>query len=428
MDVQVFKFGGSSIKDVSRIKNIKEIIKGHRQDKLVIVISAMGKTTNALEQVYHSYLINEEQGLKELDKLMEEHLVVAEGLDLDRSKLEKKMTKYIIENLSQAAAVEDKDAIYDQIISLGELFSTTLVKAYLDAKDLQVKWLDVRAVIRTDENHREGKVDLTNSSNRIKKKLKKYFTEADVVVTQGFLGKTESGMTTTLGREGSDYTAAIFAYALDVDELTIWKDVPGILTADPRRFNNVELLENLSYKEAIEMTYYGAKVIHPKTIQPIQKKNIQLKVRSFLDTDNQGTLISDKGRLNYPPIVVIQDEVILLQIATKDFSFIAEDHMRIIFDQLAKHKVKTSVMKNSAISFTLCINHLSTEKLEAFLASLGQELSVEVLTDLQLITVRHFQESLVQSLTDNKVVLFEESAKDTIQLVVKPALQLSEKN
>ena len=287
--------------------------------------------------------------------------------------------------------------------------------------------MDVRKVLKTDNTYREGIVDFKKTSRLVSKKIKSLSSEADLIVTQGFLGGAANGSTTTLGREGSDYTAAILAYALDVEELTIWKDVQGILTADPRRFDNVELLEKLSYREAVEMTYYGAQVIHPKTIQPIQNKRIQLNVRSFVDTSQGGTTIADYGMLNYPPIVVIQDDVILIQITSNDFSFISENHLGFIFEQLSKHQIKLCAMRNSAVSFTLCVRLISDATFEAFIKSIGKQFSVEITRGLQLMTIRHFTKNLITSLTQNKVLMFEERLKDTVQLVLKDALELKEK-
>jgi len=425
--LKVFKFGGSSVKNAERIDLISNIILNRSCDQLVVVISAMGKTTNELELVYNKYLKDSEAGLQALDTIIEKHVALAKELGLDEFKISKALETFAVENISHVAATKNSAQIYDSIISLGELFSTTIIVDYLKSLGLSTKWMDVRHVMATDKTHRSAKVNLSLTSNKISKKTKKYFQSAQVIVTQGFIGKAEDDMTTTLGREGSDYTAAIFAYALDVTELTIWKDVRGILTADPRRFENVELLEKLSYREAIEMTYYGAKVIHPKTIQPIQNKRIKLNVRSFLNADEPGTLISDPGMLSYPPIVVVQDDVILLQIVSKDFSFIAEEHLSYIFDSMTKFNIKSSVMRNSAVSFTLAINYLDDKTLRQFIETLGKEFSVEIYKDLQLITIRHFIPSILESMTKNKVVLFEETLKDTIQLVVRPAKELKVK-
>ncbi len=425
--MKVFKFGGSSVKDAASMSNIKDIISQYASAKLVVVISAMGKTTNRLESIFKTYLHNEEAGLDALDSLISDHEKVCEELGLDADKVGREMRALMIDNLSQVATTNNGSAIYDQIISIGELCSTKIMAEYLSSSGIPSKWMDVRNVILTDKNYREGKVDFAITKNKIHKKVKKYLLDTDVIITQGFIGRSTEGLTTTLGREGSDYTASIFAYSLDVEELTIWKDVPGILTADPRRFENVELLDKLSYREAIEMTYYGAKVIHPKTIQPIQKKNIRLNVRSFEDTSLAGTTIAANGLPSYPPIIVIQDKVILIQITSNDFSFIAENHMAVIYNRMSELQIKSSVNRNSAISFTLCISHVEDGLLDKFLKSLDDGFSTEVYKDLQLISVRHFLPGTVESLTKDKLVLFEETLDDTIQLVVRPVLQPVEK-
>ncbi|NNE26535.1 MAG: aspartate kinase [Saprospiraceae bacterium] len=425
---KVFKFGGSSVKDAEHIKNVKSILEKYGNDKIVMVVSAMGKTTNALESVIDR--MDDEHTLnRSIKGLIEDHLSIAKELDIDTN-----IYRLKLENLVQNAedtinnhTSPSADFIYDQVVSLGELFSTSLIELYLNKNGLSAAWLDVRTVLKTDNDYRRAKVHFQRTNAEVNKCIPQIFESSDIIVTQGFIGESDEGYTTTLGREGSDYTAAIFAYCLDAEEVTIWKDVPGILTADPKRFENVEKIERMSYREAIEMTYYGAKVIHPKTIQPIQNKGIQLIVNSYLKPDKTGTIISDKGLLNYPPIVVIEDDVILMQISSKDFSFIQEDHLSHIFRRLKESNIALLAMRNSAISFTLCIKHPGDQKLDQFIELLGPQFGSDIFKGLQLLTVRHFQESLIQSLTEKKIVLFEEILKDTIRLAVKPALELKEK-
>lgn len=417
--IKVFKFGGSSVRDAEQIKQRAELMRTFLGHKALIVISAMGKTTNKLEEVHQDYISNKENGLNALDVIMSEHTQVAEELGLDEYYIAQKLQALVIENLSRIEGEDDKDLIYDQIISLGELFSTTIISEYLLAQDLSAKWMDVRNIIVTDDNYRDAKVDLELSKGKITKKIRRYTQKAQLIITQGYIGRNSQGYTTTLGREGSDYTAAIFAYALNVPELIIWKDVPGILTADPSRFDDASLLEQLSYREAIEMTYFGAKVIHPKTIQPLQNKQIRLQVRSYIDVEKSGTVISDEGMEQYPPIVVIQDNVILLRVMSTDFAFISEQHLSIIFGKMSEYKVQLCVMRNAAISFTLCINEMTPSRLKDFLRSLSDSFSVETTRDLQLITVRHFKNAIVQSLVKDKEILFEETLSNTVQMVVK---------
>ncbi len=421
MNLKVFKFGGASIANLERIENLKNLLQRTTDHKVVTVISAMGKTTNRLESVFQALMKNKSNGIKQLDEVVTEHLLVASELGLKKAVVKRKLDKLVAEQLS----LFDKDHLlrsYDQIISLGELFSTTLVNEYLKSSGMRSKWLDVRTVMVTDETYGEAKVHLKKFVQAARKQVKKISKDSQFIITQGFLGRNAKKFTTTLGREGSDYTAALFAYALEVEELTIWKDVEGILSADPSKFSNVEKINKLAYREAIEMTYYGAKVIHPKTIQPIQNKGIKLTVRSFLKPKTKGTLISDKAQASYPPIVVLQDDVHLMEIVRNDFSFIAEDHLSHIFSELNKNRIKACVMRNSAISFNICVTNVTKSKFKSFIKALGSDFQVDVTHDLQLITVRHYQENLVRNLIKNKTVLFEEKLDDTIQLVVKPSL------
>lgn len=432
MELKVFKFGGASIADHELIKNVSTIIKSFRDNRIVVIISAMGKVTNALEKVCGQYIeAKKKRPLRDLmQTIIDKHLIEANHLDMNKDILSSKYEDFIAESQKALEGIDlaYEASIYDQIVPLGELFSTTLVEAYLKQIGLNSHWLDVRKHLTTDNNYKDARVDYSQSVTSMRDITLELFSTSDYIITQGFIASSPSGNTTTLGREGSDYTAALFAYALDASELTIWKDVPGILTADPRRFENVELLPMLSYAEAIEMTYYGASVIHPKTIRPIQNKSIKLNVRSYINTNEQGTSISDQGLPSYPPIVVVQDNRMLLQITTKDFTFIAENHLSLIFKTLDEYRIKMSVMRNSAISFTLVIANPGKVKLQKFLDALGDNFSFNMYENLQLITIRYAQKPLIESLTRNKVILFEERMKSTIQLVVRPALELKEKN
>ena len=426
---KVFKFGGASVKDADHIRNVKSILDKYGNDKILMVVSAMGKTTNALEVV----LSKMDSGASLVDLMVEiidSHLDTAKALNVDVSEYKAHLEGLVLKAKTNIDTANNpsNDFIYDQVVSLGEMFSTRLIEMYFNLNGIDTHWLDVRNVLKTDNDYRRAKVHFTKTNSEVNNSLPSHFESNDVIVTQGFIGESDEGFTTTLGREGSDYTAAIFAYCLDAEEVTIWKDVPGILTADPKRFDNVEKIERMSYREAIEMTYYGAKVIHPKTIQPIQNKGIRLNVNSYLKPEKTGTIISDKGLLNYPPIVVIEDDVILIQIASKDFSFIQEDHLSHIFRQLNESNIALLAMRNSAISFTLCIKHPGEEALRNFIESLGPQFGSDIFKGLQLLTIRHFQESLIKTLTERKIVLFEEVLKDTIRLAVKPSLELKEKS
>ena len=430
MDLKVFKFGGASVKDAAHIYNVAGILEKYKNSKICIVVSAMGKSTNALEQIFHAY-INE--GLDVFKEMMldiiDYHLAEAEKLHIPVDRLQGEYDALVNECIRAIESIDKakKSAIYDQIVSLGELMSSKLLTFYLQQKGLRSFWLDVREIIVTDQRHQEGRVDFIVTQENVNSKVSPLFEENDVLITQGFIGAEPGGLTTTLGREGSDYSAAILAFCLNVEALTIWKDVPGVLTADPRRFENVEKLDRMSYNEAIEMTYYGAQVIHPKTIRPLQNKSIKLHVKSYIDPEGEGTVIAHDGLLNYPPLVVIQDDMLLMHVSSKDFSFIAENHLSQIFKVLNDNRIKLGTMRNSAISFTICVKNPGKEKMNKLIEDLGESFTLDVYHNLQLMTVRYFNKQLIENLTRNKVVLFEERMKYTIQMVVRPSLELIEK-
>jgi len=430
MNLKVFKFGGASVKDADHIRHLNKILEKYPDDKLLVVVSAMGKTTNALEEIYNQLYTTDNTLEELLVPVIDHHLAVAKNLEINTDILAQKYAVLVdeTENNLTTENLRNKDLVYDQIVSLGELFSTHLIALFLQRERNDVHWLDVRNVLATDRRFRNGKISFSTSQQNVDKHVKPVFDQNSICITQGFIASSQDGLTTTLGREGSDYTAALFAYFLDVEDLSIWKDVPGILTADPKRFENVEKIDKMSYREAIEMTYYGAKVIHPKTIQPIQNKGISLNVNSFKKPDVTGTVISSKGMLSYPPIVVIQDDVALIQISSRDFSFIQEDHLSTIFHMLDEQKIKLLTMRNSAISFTISIKYPGKEKLDKFSKGLQDDFTIESFEGLQLITIRHFTESLIEELTADKLILFEEIHKDTVQMVVRPTLQLTLKS
>ena len=314
---------------------------------------------------------------------------------------------------------DNYDYMYDQMICVGELASSQIVNAYLNKSGMPTSWVDARDIIITDNIYREGWVQWTETHARAHKAIPPLLEKTNFVLSQGFIGSTTENFTTTLGREGSDYTAAIFSYCMDADSMTIWKDVPGVLTADPRIFDNVSKLERLSYKEAIEMTYYGAKVIHPKTIKPLQNKSIPLFVKSFVDPAGSGTYISDEVGDTYPPMVAVEDKQALLQISTRDFSFVAEHHMQYLFNVIADLRIQVNMMQNSAISFSLCVNDID-DRVERFEQQIQENFKMIIDRDLELITVRHPQDNVLSNLKRGKIVLLEERIKDkTVQMVVK---------
>lgn len=427
----VHKFGGASMKDAPAIINVGQIIERFQQEKTIIVISATGKTTNALEEVVQIFFHNKEQALTILDDIATMHQTIIRDLHLQKD-------AYLIDLDSQLSRVRsfictqenDRDAfdfIYDQIVSLGELMSSLILSSYLtQKKKSNLMWQDAREIIRTNSTFREGRINWNETSWLFQKTVKPALQNHHFIITQGFIGSDDQHRTTTLGREGSDYTAAICSFCLDARYMAIWKDVPGVLTADPRLFDNVSLLDRLSYLEAIEMTYYGAKVIHPKTIKPLQNKNIPLYVKSFEDPDSPGTLISGTPDQEYPPVIVVEKNQRMLRISTKDLSFVAEHHLSRIFTLFDKHRIKVNLMRNTAISFTVCITD-RPNRIGRFLDEIQKEFEIEDDRDLELITIRHYQEPVVDQMKNGKIVLFEERIPKTVQLVLKPVPVLRRK-
>ncbi|MFN8318339.1 MAG: aspartate kinase [Saprospiraceae bacterium] len=418
--MNVFKFGGASVKDATGIRNVCNIMQYFTGDKIAVVVSATGKTTNALEEVVKSYFARDGQAQQKLDLVKENHASIVDTLQLAGKDVEKDINDLFVEIdwILEESPHDAYDYIYDQVVSIGELVSSRILYHAMVAAGIKAAWLDIRGVLYTDEIHREAKVIWQLSTEKIAHAMSDLMKTCDVVVTQGFIGSTQENHTTTLGREGSDYTAAILSYCCQAKAMHIWKDVPGVLTADPRKFNHVTKIEKLSYKEAIEMTYYGAKVIHPKTIKPLQNKNIPLYVRPFDDPSSTGTKISSEGEVYYPPIVVVEEDQALISISVKDFSFVAEQHLSNIFGILSDLRIKVNMMRNTAISFTLCVNN-HAEKLKLFADKLADEFVVSFDVGMEMITIRHFTKEVIQEMKRSKITMFEDRLQDTIQLVVK---------
>ncbi|MCB0569527.1 MAG: aspartate kinase [Phaeodactylibacter sp.] len=419
--VRVFKFGGASLKDPEAIKNVANILWPYKNEKLVIVVSAMGKATNALETVVEAHAARNGKAFDILNGIKNQHYQIMDSLfDKDDEVYALVNDAFVeVEWVLEEEPHENYDYMYDQIVCIGEVVSSKIVHAYLNKTGLASQWLDARDVILTDDIFREGWVQWDETVERAEAKALPMLDLPGFIITQGFIGSTTENFTTTLGREGSDYTAAIFSYCLDAQDMTIWKDVPGVLTADPRVFENVVKLDRLSYKEAIEMTYYGAKVIHPKTIKPLQNKSIPLYVKSFVNPDGEGTLISDEVDDTYPPMVAVESNQVLLQISTRDFSFVAEHHISYLFNIIAEFRLQVNMMQNSAISFSLCINDVD-DKADRFAQRINDKFKVMLDRGLELITVRHYQDELLNNLRRGKIVLLEERIRDaTVQMVVK---------
>lgn len=423
--MKVFKLGGASVKDAESVQNVVSILKQFADEETVVVISAMGKTTNALEKVVDAYFDPKQNPETHLNTVRSQHFELMKQLfePTDEVFASVNDTFVEIEWVLEDDPQEQYDYIYDQIVSVGELVSTKIVTAYLNKSEIPAQWLDVRDIIQTDNTHRDAKVNWDVTEERMNE-IVPGLAKKGLVITQGFIGSTTENFTTTLGREGSDFTAAIFAYCLNAKSMSIWKDVPGILTADPRLFKNVTKIDRLSYREAIEMTYYGAKVIHPKTIKPLQNKNITLYVKSFVDPEGSGTIISANLESYYPPVIVVEKNQALLHISTRNFSFVAEDNLSNIFLALAKNRIKVNMMQNTAISFSVCIDN-KPRRIKGLLEDLNTDFKVVKDDNLELITVRHYKTEVIDSLKKGKMVILEERIRNNAQMVVKdiPAIE-----
>ena len=419
---KVFKFGGASLRDATAIRHVGTILQTFAGQKLVIVVSAMGKTTNALEEVANSYWQGDPEAAKE--KLSAIHASATEIMDELFSGVPEELTAAVNDLfVSVEWALEEEpnaeyDYDYDQIVSLGELVSSRIVAAYLQRIGLPTHWVDARDIIQTDNTYREGWVKWPETVARADELLPGLLAERNFVLTQGFIGNTSENYTTTLGREGSDYSAAIFSFCLDAESMSIWKDVPGVLTADPRLFEHVTKIDRLSYREAIEMTYYGAKVIHPKTIKPLQNKSIPLYVRSFIEPDAPGTLVTDDAGEAYPPMVAVEKDQALINISTRDFSFVAEHHIKELFGHITTTRLQVNMMQNTAISFNVVVNDID-DRVERFCTLVNDQFKTTVDRDLELITVRHYTTEVVESLRRGKVNMLEGRLPLTLQMVVK---------
>ncbi len=419
--MQVFKFGGASVKDAQAIRNVAGIISMTQHRPLAIVISAMGKTTNALEDLIRMHYNQPDNLPAMVEKLKQYHEAIAvELLQGHEQGLLNDLHDVWVELgwILEEDPHPDYNYHYDQIIVFGEIVSTKIVSAYLTHQGITHQWLDARSFIKTDSGYREARVQWDSTQEAVNSMVKKALDKDGIIITQGFIGSTPYNESTTLGREGSDYTAAILAYTLDAESVTIWKDVPGIMTGDPKRFEKVIRLEEISYHEAIEMTYYGAKVIHPKTIKPLQNKNIPLFVRPFDQPTLYGTKISSSDSPFLPPIVVVESDQVLLQISTKDFSFVAEEHISEIFDHIASHRIKVNMMRNTAVSFLVCVKN-EIDKLENLSRDLENSFHITTLEDLDLITIRHANQGVLDQVRKGKEIILEEQFGDTNQLVVK---------
>ena len=411
--MKIFKFGGASVKDADSVKNVLRVLSIQGFERCLIVVSAMGKTTNALERVVEFYF-NKSNYQQEIAKIKEEHIQIAKGLFDENHHVFSEIKLFFddIESFLRRNKSPNYNFVYDQVVTCGEMISSKILSVYLSDNEVSNQWLDARDFIKTDTNYREGVVNWEDTEKNTSQiyKTKTY-------VTQGFIGSDENNFTVSLGREGSDYSAAIFAYCLDGKDMTIWKDVPGVMTGDPRKFENVELLSNISYEEAIEMAYYGASVIHPKTLQPLKQKSIPFFVKSFINPEKAGTKIGISTENQLLESYILKENQVLMRISTRDFSFIAEDHISFIFRELAKRNIKVSLMQNSAISLALCLEDKfnNVDELEA---ELEQDFNTEIVKNVSLFTIRNARLENLDKLYEGKNVLLEQITKTTVQMII----------
>ena len=416
--MRIFKFGGASVRDAAGIRNVYEVLQTAGHDDVLLVVSAMGKTTNAMEAVVNNYMQKSPSLQASVQEVKKYHNEILLDLFDDEShpvfaavnEWFQEMDRFFRLNKSP-----NYNFVYDQLVSLGEMISTTILSHYMNHRGIKTLWMDVRNFIKTDANYRDASVDWDATQKLISKNARR----KSLVITQGFVGSDENNFTTTLGREGSDYTAAIFAYCLNAESVTIWKDVPGVMNADPRYFENAKLLNQISYREAIELAFYGASVIHPKTLQPLQRKEIPLFVKSFLNPRLPGTRVSKGADLEPAlPCFIVKKNQLLLSLSSIDFSFIVEENISEIFQLLHQFKMKVHLIQNSAISFSVCVDD-KFGNFQQLRATLSRKFKVTYNEDVSLYTIRHFTDESARQLSAGKQILLRQISRETMQIVAK---------
>ncbi|MGQ0740656.1 MAG: aspartate kinase [Bacteroidota bacterium] len=419
--MKVFKFGGASVNSLERIKTLAEILQKFPGEKILVVISAMGKTTNALEKVVDAFFAGkEEEALLLFEKVKQAHLNTAKYLLVTHYlPCEKQLKDFFTEAewLLHDKPVRDYDYYYDQVVSTGELFSTAIVSAYLNESGVKNKWVDVRDIFRTDDDFRDAVIHWEYTSSKIENSIVPLFRKFDIMLTQGFIGATDENESTTLGREGSDYSAALFANMLDAESLTIWKDVEAVMNADPKQFPDAVPIPELNYNEVIEMAYYGAQIIHPKTIKPLQNKGIPLYVKNFIDPSLPGTVIHDRPVHRLPPIIVLKEKQAMLEMSARDFSFVGEQHVGHLYHLMEKFHIKPNLTQNGAISF-VCVLDDRAEKIGKLATEASSFLDVQVTKELSLLTIRHYNKEIFEKLTNGKTFLLRQQTPETIQVLM----------
>ena len=420
--MKVFKFGGASASTVERIKKIPSILNHYQGEKILVVISAMGKTTNALEKVAEAFYANKKEEALKLFQLVKQnhlnttkYLLVKNYLSTEK-KLQDLFTE--VEWLLHDKPQRGYDYYYDQIVCVGELLSTAIISAFLNEEGLKNEWLDVRDILHTDDNFRDANIDWDFTDKNANQTIPPIFKKIDLVITQGFIGSTVDNESTTLGREGSDYSAAIFAHLLNAESLSIWKDVEGVMNADPKHFPDAQLISELDYAEVIEMAYYGAQVIHPKTIKPLQNKNIPLYVKCFLDPSLPGTIIHHKAVKNHPPIIVIKPAQVLLHLHSKDFSFVGETLTAELYHLFSDIKIRPNLIQSGAITLQVCLDD-KADKIEKLASEASLIFDVQIERGLTLLTIRHYTLAVLDKLTENRTRVLTQQSKETVQVLMR---------
>jgi aspartate kinase len=417
--MKVFKFGGASVSTAERIRNVGKILQDCQSEKLLVVVSAMGKTTNALEKVAEAFYDGQkDNALSLFEQIKQQHLSISKELGITSDKnfsLADFFTE--VEWLLHDRPVRDFNYYYDQVVCIGEVLSTAIVSQYLNNIGAKNKWMDVRDIIRTDDNFRDARIDWNVTAGKIKETVVPLYDHFNIVLTQGFIGATDENESTTLGREGSDYTASVFSNLLNAENQTIWKDVKGVMNADPKEYEDAEWIKELNYREVIEMAYYGAQVIHPKTIKPLENKHIPLYVKSFLDPQAEGTIIHNNSIDNLPPIIVNKQNQALVQLSSKDFSFVGEGLTAEMYKIFQKINFKPNLTQNAAISL-LCVVDNNPRKVEQLALQASELFNVNVTKDLCLLTVRHYNDAIFDKLLNNRKALLKQQTPETIQVLL----------
>lgn len=418
--MKVFKFGGASVKDAQSVQNMANILAAHKNDKLLVVVSAMGKMTNAFETLL-AKTIDEEPIEESILEVKEYHDNIIKDLELSSNQVLREDLEEIYEQLVHGlngySSVSGYDFVYDQTVSLAEVISTKIIAAYLNQQEIKTVWVDARKVVKTNDIHRKAMVDWGATQAMVKSQVLQ-LSKDGIILTQGFIGSNAKYNTTTLGREGSDFSAAIFATSIDAESVTIWKDVPGVLNADPKKFANTKLYEKLPYKEAAEMTYYGASVIHPKTIKPLAQKGIPLFVRSFQNMHEAGTTIEECVVPNLNPAIIHKDKQTVISFKISDFSFINEGHIHTIFDHIKRLNLTINLMQNSAISFTICMDD-DPKRREQLRTALMEDFTIYYNEGLEMITVKNYNQETINELMREKEVIIEQRSRNNFQMVYK---------